>query len=157
VLPPRANLVLLAVGLCLRGLAYSAAMFWLGHLWLSPRGHVLGLKIVALVWGWGQLGRVNDLLGRELARVRRHRDAAQVRPAEFESDVVARQALEPGRGHHPDRRPAPVLGRRPVQPARRHPGRRRQRPGDRRQRRRPGLFKPARSPGVLERRRPGRR
>jgi TRAP-type C4-dicarboxylate transport system permease small subunit len=46
VLPPRANLVLL-LGLCLLGLAYSAAMFWLGHVWLSPLATVLGLKIVA--------------------------------------------------------------------------------------------------------------
>ncbi len=99
VLPPRANLVL-TIGLCLLGLAYSAAMFWLGHFWLSPITTVIGLKIVALVWGWMQLGRVNDLLGRELTRVRgivrgrsaHPRDMAK----EFESDVVARQALDLG-------------------------------------------------------------
>jgi CHASE2 domain-containing sensor protein/signal transduction histidine kinase len=99
VLPPRANLVL-TIGLCMVGLTYSAAMFWLGHVWLSPVATVVGLKVVALVWGWGQLGRVNDLLGRELARVRaivrgRHapsRDSSK----EFESDVVARQALDLG-------------------------------------------------------------
>ncbi|MET3666890.1 CHASE2 domain-containing protein [Caulobacter sp. 1776] len=95
VLPPRANLVL-TIGLCLVGLAYSAAMFWLGHVWLSPIATVAGLKVVALIWGWGQLGRVNDLLARELARVRsivRGRGAA---PKEFESDVVARHALSLG-------------------------------------------------------------
>jgi len=95
VLPPRANLAL-TVGLCLTGLAYSAAMFWLGQLWLSPIATVVGLLIIALVWGWGQLGRVNDLLSRELARVRgivRGRRAA--RP-DFESDVVARQASSLG-------------------------------------------------------------
>lgn len=94
VLPPRANLLLLT-GLCLLGLAYSAAMFWLGHVWLSPVTTVLGLGIVSLVWGWGQLGRVNDLLGRELARVRsvvRGRAA----PKGFETDVVARQASSLG-------------------------------------------------------------
>lgn len=99
VLPPRANLVL-TIGLCMVGLTYSAAMFWLGHVWLSPVATVVGLQVVALVWGWGQLGRVNDLLGRELARVRaivrgRHapsRDSSK----EFESDVVARQALDLG-------------------------------------------------------------
>ena len=99
VLPPRANLVL-TIGLCMIGLVYSAAMFWLGHVWLSPVATVVGLKVVALVWGWGQLGRVNDLLGRELARVRaivRGRHAPSGEPSkEFESDVVARQALDLG-------------------------------------------------------------
>jgi CHASE2 domain-containing sensor protein/signal transduction histidine kinase len=95
VLPPRANLVLL-LGLCLLGLTYSAAMFWLGHVWLSPLATVLGLKIVALVWGWGQLGRVNDLLSRELARVRGIVRGRKSAPADFESDVVARQASSLG-------------------------------------------------------------
>lgn len=99
VLPPRANLVL-TIGLCLVGLAYSAAMFWLGHFWLSPITTVIGLKLVALVWGWMQLGRVNDLLSRELTRVRgivRGRGAPTRETAkEFESDVVARQALDLG-------------------------------------------------------------
>ncbi|KQV62715.1 MULTISPECIES: CHASE2 domain-containing protein [unclassified Caulobacter] len=99
VLPPRANLVL-TIGLCMVGLTYSAAMFWLGHVWLSPVATVVGLKVVALVWGWGQLGRVNDLLGRELARVRaivrgRHTSSGNS-SKEFESDVVARQALDLG-------------------------------------------------------------
>lgn len=95
VLPPRANLVLI-IGLCLLGLAYSAAMFWLGHVWLSPIATVLGLKVVGLVWGWGQLGRVSDLLGRELTRVRsivRGRGAA---PKGFETDLVSRQASSLG-------------------------------------------------------------
>ena len=99
VLPPRANLVL-TIGLCLLGLSYSAAMFWLGHLWLSPIATVLGLKIVALVWGWTQLGRVNDLLSRELTRVRsivRGRGAhPREATTEFESDVVLRQAVSLG-------------------------------------------------------------
>ncbi len=99
VLPPRANLVL-TIGLCMVGLTYSAAMFWLGHVWLSPVATVVGLQVVALVWGWGQLGRVNDLLGRELARVRaivrgRHTSSG-TSSKEFESDVVARQALDLG-------------------------------------------------------------
>lgn len=99
VLPPRANLVL-TIGLCMVGLTYSAAMFWLGHVWLSPVATVVGLQVVALVWGWGQLGRVNDLLGRELARVRaivrgRHTSSGSS-SKEFESDVVARQALDLG-------------------------------------------------------------
>jgi hypothetical protein len=95
VLPPRANLVL-TIGLCLLGLAYSAAMFWLGQVWLSPLTTVLGLKIVALVWGWGQLGRVNDLLSRELARVRGIVRSRKAAPADFETDVVARQASSLG-------------------------------------------------------------
>jgi len=95
VLPPRANLVL-TIGLCLLGLAYSAAMFWLGHLWLSPIATVLGLKVVALAWGWAQLGRVNDLLSRELTRVRAIVRGRGAPPKEFESDVVARQALSLG-------------------------------------------------------------
>jgi CHASE2 domain-containing sensor protein/signal transduction histidine kinase len=95
VLPPRANLVL-TIGLCLLGLAYSAAMFWLGHFWLSPIITLLGLKLVALVWGWMQLGRVNDLLGRELAKVRGIVRGRSPPPKEFESDMVARQALDLG-------------------------------------------------------------
>lgn len=95
VLPPRANLVLL-LGLCVLGLAYSAAMFWLGQVWLSPIATVLGLKIVALVWGWGQLGRVNDLLSRELARVRAIVRGRGVAPGDFENDVVARRASSLG-------------------------------------------------------------
>ncbi len=95
VLPPRANLVLL-IGLCMLGLAYSAAMFWLAHVWLSPIATVLGLKIVALVWGWGQLGRVNDLLSRELARMRSIVRGRGARPTDFENDVVARQASSLG-------------------------------------------------------------
>lgn len=97
VLPPRANLAL-TIGLCLVGLAYSAAMFWLGQIWLSPIATVLGLQIIALLWGWGQLGRVNDLLSRELARVRgivRGRGRGTT-PADFESDVVSRQASNLG-------------------------------------------------------------
>lgn len=99
VLSPRANLVL-TIGLCLVGLAYSAAMFWLGHVWLSPITTVIGLKIVALVWGWAQLGQVNDLIGRELSRVRgiaRGRGApAKDAGKEFEGDLVTRQALSLG-------------------------------------------------------------
>ena len=95
VLPPRANLVL-TIGLCLVGLAYSAAMFWLGQVWLSPITTVLGLKIIALVWGWAQLGRVNDLLSRELTRVRGIVRGRKAAPADFETDVVARQASDLG-------------------------------------------------------------
>lgn len=95
VLPPRANLLLL-LGLCLLGLAYSAAMFWLGHVWLSPIATVLGLNIVGLVWGWMQLGRVNDLLSRELARVRSIVRGRGPAPKDFETDVVARQAASLG-------------------------------------------------------------
>ena len=95
VLPPRANLLLL-LGLCLLGLAYSAAMFWLGHVWLSPIATVLGLNIVGLVWGWMQLGRVNDLLSRELARVRSIVRGRGPAPKDFETDVVARQASSLG-------------------------------------------------------------
>ncbi|WP_343698255.1 CHASE2 domain-containing protein [Caulobacter sp.] len=96
VLPPRANLVL-TIGLCLVGLAYSAAMFWLGRTWLSPIATVIGLKIVALVWGWTQLGRVNDLLSHELARIRTiARGRKPAAPVGFEGDVVARQASSLG-------------------------------------------------------------
>jgi CHASE2 domain-containing sensor protein len=95
VLPPRANLVL-TIGLCLVGLAYSAAMFWLGRVWLSPIATVLGLKIIALVWGWTQLGRVNDLLSRELTRVRRIVRGRRTAPTDFETDVVTRQASNLG-------------------------------------------------------------
>jgi len=99
VLSPRANLVL-TIGLCLVGLAYSAAMFWLGHVWLSPITTVIGLKLVALVWGWAQLGQVNDLITRELTRARgivRGRGAAPKDTAkEFEGDPTTRQALSLG-------------------------------------------------------------
>lgn len=95
VLPPRANLVL-TIGLCLVGLAYSAAMFWLGRVWLSPIATVLGLKIIALIWGWTQLGRVNDLLSRELTRVRRIVRGRKTAPTDFETDVVTRQASNLG-------------------------------------------------------------
>lgn len=95
VLPPRANLVLLAA-LCAVGLAYSAAMFWLAHLWLSPIAAVLGMTLVALIWGWMQLARVNDLLSRELARIRSIVRGRRVQPTDFESDVVARQASSLG-------------------------------------------------------------
>lgn len=94
-LPPRANL-LLTIGLCLVGLGYSAALFWLGHIWLSPITAVIGLNLVALLWGWGQLGRVNDLIGRELTRIRsvvRGRGSAA---AAFAGDVVTRQASSLG-------------------------------------------------------------
>lgn len=94
-LPPRANLVL-TIGLCLVGLAYSAAMFWMGQVWLSPITTVLGLKIIALVWGWSQLGRVNDMLSRELVRVRGIVRGRKAAPADFETDVVARQASNLG-------------------------------------------------------------
>ena len=94
-LPPRANL-LLTIGLCAVGLAYSAALFWLGHIWLSPVTTVIGLILVALLWGWGQLGRVNDLIGRELARVRSVvRGRGATAPA-FVGDVVTRQASSLG-------------------------------------------------------------
>lgn len=96
VLPPRANLLLLAVLLAV-AVGASAALFSRGHLWLSPVAAILGMALVSLVWGWGRLGRVNDLLGHELNRLRavdpaRTADAG----AEFESDVVARQALSLG-------------------------------------------------------------
>lgn len=94
-LPPRANL-LLTIGLCLVGLGYSAALFWLGHIWLSPIITVIGLKLVALIWGWGQLGQVNDLIGRELARVRAVVRGRGVKPTTFAADVVTRQASSLG-------------------------------------------------------------
>ena len=93
VLPPRANLMLL-VGLSSFALALSAAFFWSLDLWLSPVVTVIGLATVSLVWGWGQLGRVSDLLGHELRRLL---PVVQTPPAEgFESDLVARQALSLG-------------------------------------------------------------
>lgn len=95
VLPPRANLVL-TLALCVTGLAYSAAMFWLGQLWLSPIATVAGLQIIALVWGWFQLGRVNDLLSQQLAQVRGIVRGRRPPRADFESDVVARQASSLG-------------------------------------------------------------
>ncbi|MCY1645634.1 CHASE2 domain-containing protein [Caulobacter sp. SL161] len=94
-LPPRANL-LLTIGLCLVGLAYSAALFWLGHIWLSPITTVIGLQLVALIWGWGRLGQVNDLIGRELARVRAVVRGRGAKPAAFSGDVVTRQASSLG-------------------------------------------------------------
>ena len=94
-LPPRANLAL-TLGLGLVGLAYSAALFWLGHVWLSPVAPVVGLLVVALLWGWTQLGRVNDLLGQQLARVRSVVRGRGREPVDFESDVVARQASSLG-------------------------------------------------------------
>ncbi len=93
VLPPRANLALL-VGLSSCALALSAAFFWRADLWLSPVATIIGLAAVSLVWGWGQLGRVSDLLGRELRRLL---PVTHTPPAEgFESDLVARQALSLG-------------------------------------------------------------
>lgn len=93
VLPPRANLVLV-VGLSSLALALSAAFFWRADLWLSPVATIIGLATVSLVWGWGQLGRVSDLLGRELHRLLpvTHTPTAEG----FESDLVARQALSLG-------------------------------------------------------------
>jgi PAS domain-containing protein len=96
VLPPRANLVLLAV-LAGRGPGASAALFSSGHLWLSPVARIIGMALVSLVWGWGRLGRVNDLLGHELNRLRTADPTGAANAhAEFESDVVARQALSLG-------------------------------------------------------------
>lgn len=93
VLPPRANLMLL-VGLSSLALALSCAFFWRLDLWLSPVATIIGLATVSLVWGWGQLGRVSDLLGRELSRLL---PVTHTPPAEgFESDLVARQALSLG-------------------------------------------------------------
>jgi len=96
VLPPRANLLLLAALLAV-AVGASAALFTGGHLWLSPVAAILGLAVVSLVWSWGQLGRVNDLLGHQLIRLR-GADPAAPGPVEagFESDVVARQALSLG-------------------------------------------------------------
>lgn len=97
VLPPRANLVLLA-GLSSLALALSAALFWSADLWLSPVATLIGLATVSLVWGWGQLGRVSDLLGQELRRLLPvvHTPVAEG----FESDLVARQALSLGAAIH---------------------------------------------------------
>ncbi|SFJ01771.1 CHASE2 domain-containing protein [Caulobacter sp. UNC279MFTsu5.1] len=96
VLPPRANLALLAV-LLVAAVGASAALFSRGHLWLSPVAAILGMALVSLVWGWGRLGRVNDLLGHELDRLRSVDPAgAAGADAEFESDVVTRQALSLG-------------------------------------------------------------
>jgi len=93
VLPPRANLMLV-VGLSSLALALSCAFFWRLDLWLSPVATIIGLATVSLVWGWGQLGRVSDLLGRELSRLL---PVTHTPPAEgFESDLVARQALSLG-------------------------------------------------------------
>ncbi|AZS22769.1 MULTISPECIES: CHASE2 domain-containing protein [unclassified Caulobacter] len=94
-LPPRANL-LLTMGLCLVALGYSAALLWLAHVWLSPIATVIGLILVALVWGWGQLSRVSDLMGRELARVRSIVRARGAKPAAFQGDVISRQASSLG-------------------------------------------------------------
>jgi hypothetical protein len=58
---------------------------------------IIGMGLVSLVWGWGRLGRVNDLLGHELDRLRAVDPTGGVHAnAEFESDVVARQALSLG-------------------------------------------------------------
>lgn len=96
VLPPRANLVLLAV-LAAAAVGASAALFSSGHLWLSPVAALIGMALVSLVWGWGRLGRVNDLLGHELNRLRTaDPTGAATAHAEFESDVVTRQALSLG-------------------------------------------------------------
>lgn len=93
VLPPRANLMLV-VGLSSLALALSCAFFWRLDLWLSPVATIIGLATVSLFWGWGQLGRVSDLLGRELSRLL---PVTRTPPAEgFESDLVARQALSLG-------------------------------------------------------------
>jgi CHASE2 domain-containing sensor protein/signal transduction histidine kinase len=93
VLPPRANLLLLA-GLLAVALVASAALFGGAHLWLSPVAAIIGMGVVSLVWGWGQLGRVSDLLGHQLDRLRSAAPAASAHgEAGFESDVVARQAL----------------------------------------------------------------
>lgn len=94
-LPPRANL-LLTIGLCLVALGYSAALLWLAHVWLSPIATVIGLTLVALVWGWGQLSRVSDLLGRELARVRSIVRARGAKSVAFAGDIVSRQASSLG-------------------------------------------------------------
>ena len=96
VLPPRANLLLLASLLAV-ALGVSAALFNLAHLWLSPVAAILGMAVVSLVWGWGQLGRVNDLLGHQLDRLRSTSPASSAQDdAGFESDVVARHAFSLG-------------------------------------------------------------
>ena len=93
VLPPRANLMLV-VGLSSFALALSAAFFWSLDLWLSPIATIIGLATVSLAWGWGQLGRVSDLLGHELRRLLPVTHTPQAEG--FESDLVARQALSLG-------------------------------------------------------------
>ena len=96
VLPPRTSLLLLIVLLAV-AVGASAALFSSAHLWLSPVAPILGMGLVSLVWGWGRLGRVNDLLGHELNRLRAVDPASAAHAdAEFESDVVARQALSLG-------------------------------------------------------------
>jgi CHASE2 domain-containing sensor protein/signal transduction histidine kinase len=96
VLPPRASLLLLAV-LLAAAVGTSAALFSSGHLWLSPVAAIIGMGLVSLVWGWGRLGRVNDLLGHQLDRLRAVDPTGGVHAdAEFESDLVARQALSLG-------------------------------------------------------------
>jgi CHASE2 domain-containing sensor protein/signal transduction histidine kinase len=96
VLPPRANLLLL-VSLLAVALGVSATLFGGAQLWLSPVAAILGLAVVSLVWGWGQLGRVNDLLGHQLDRLRSASPTPSVRDeAGFESDVVARHAFSLG-------------------------------------------------------------
>jgi len=96
VLPPRTSLLLLAVLLAV-AVGASAALFSSAHLWLSPVAPILGMGLTSLVWGWGRLGRVNDLLGHQLDRLRAVAPAGTP-PAEagFEGDVVARQALSLG-------------------------------------------------------------
>jgi CHASE2 domain-containing sensor protein/signal transduction histidine kinase len=95
-LPPRANLLLLG-GLSALALAASAALFGAAHLWLSPVAAIVGLGVVSLVWGWSQLGRVSDLLGHALARLRSAHPApaAEVETG-FGGDRVSRQALSLG-------------------------------------------------------------
>lgn len=96
VLPPRANLLLLAA-LAAVALGVSVALFGEMRLWLSPVAAIIGMAVISLVWGWGQLGRVNDLLGHQLSRLRSaHPATAAVGEAGFERDVVARQALSLG-------------------------------------------------------------
>jgi CHASE2 domain-containing sensor protein/signal transduction histidine kinase len=97
VLPPRANLLLLAV-LFAVALGASASLFSRGRLWLSPVTAILGMALVSLVWGWGRLGRVNDLLGHELDRLRSVDPAAPPSglDAHLESDVTTRQAQSLG-------------------------------------------------------------
>lgn len=96
VLPPRTSLLLLIVLLAV-AIGASAALFSGAHLWLSPAAPILGMGLVSLVWGWGRLGRVNDLLGHQLDRLRSVDPAGAAHAdAEFESDVVARQALSLG-------------------------------------------------------------
>ena len=95
-LPPRANLLLLA-GLSALAIGASAALFVGPHLWLSPVAAIIGMAAVSLVWSWGRLGRVNDLLGHHLDRLRSADPAVSTgEEAGLGSDVIARQALSLG-------------------------------------------------------------